>query len=638
MWQWLVHSQIANKWGRELRNVSSTKISAPVKYRVEVILCLFLTGVVLWHYRDAFLNPALFGDDYMNIARSGDFSLGTRLKGFLAPNNSYDNRPLGNLLYILFYRCFGVSPAPYIALLFGLHLINALLGFFLARRLLRNTWLAALASSAWAVNFNVANNVYSFNVIYDSLAFFWWTAALLLYLHDREKESSTAKLGALLCFFMCTRSKEVGVMFAPSILAYEIAAMDWTAWRNLGMLKSTLARILRKQWPFHVIAILFVVFYTRNSAWGLNSVPTHPYYLDLSYRAFREGMEFYLSFVTFNHRVFQGTTLIGLGFGIAFVWAALLRQRVLWYTLATFVLALLPVIFLVNSRAQIYLYTPLYSLIVTLVGLAGHSLLRVQKRGRYVGATLAYAALVLMCLQYLKTDSKYAGYIRASYANQRSIAGEIVSCLRRWYPTVPDNARFYFRGMPDDIPNPELYVEYMPRLLYGGWGIRSYSASNSEEIVVREQRQGGGRFYFFEIGERGNGGRLGGAAQNIIEDRTAEVEALLRTAPPPSAEPPVLTPQPGVRLTATPSRLRAGTDTVVYRIEGLKTGEIDMLYKIDDELQPPILDWRMDDHDRIMMFVASTTRKGVYHIIGIRRSGTLPTNAWISVNARLVVE
>ena len=609
------------------------------KFKIEILLSLLIAGIVCWNFADTFHNPALFGDDYMNISRSRDLSFATHLKGFLAPNNSYDNRPLGNALYRWLYVILGVHPLPYISILLGLHLANAVLGFILALRLLRDRFLATLCVLTWALNYNLANNVYSFNVVYDNLAFFWWTAGLLLYLCHREHRNAPAYAGALICFLMATRSKEVAVMLPFSLFAYEVLFLEGKALRNLTKLRESLAAIARRLWPFFLLAGLYAVFYLRKSAWGVNSGPRDPYYMQLSYHTFMEGLQYYLSCAALEHALFRNPAAVYLCFGTIMLWAAVLRQRVIGWASLTFILTLLPVLFFVNLRQQIYLYLPLFCMSLIVAGLIGHTLISALGYFGRTGTRLAYVVVTALFLSYGAENAKYKAYAQDYNTNARSEANGIVARLVAWYPEVPAGARFYFLGLPQDLPNPDLYVLFMPRLLYHNRSISVFRISNRNELLDLEVFLKDGNFYCFEFPDYG--ARLDkNHSQDVIEDRTIELKKLKKTTLAswaPGGWPNRLKVE-GVQLHASLAEVRPGYDSIEYQVTGMKALAVDMLYTIDGRLMPPVTNWHLDFQQRARVFVGADSQKGLYHIIGIRETNPVNPNKWIEANVTVRVK
>ncbi len=102
---------------------------------------------------------------------------------------------------------------------------------------------------------------------------------------------------------------------------------------------------------------------------------------------------------------------------------------------------------------------------------------------------------------------------------------------------------------------------------------------------------------------------------------------------------PTVTPQfrnlENVHLEVTPSEAIAGRDTIQYRVAGLKAKAIDVLYTIDGNPMPAVRNWSLDARQSVSILVGTTSRKGEYHIIGIRDSAAPDRNLWISVDARV---
>jgi hypothetical protein len=93
----------------------------------------------------------------------------------------------------------------------------------------------------------------------------------------------------------------------------------------------------------------------------------------------------------------------------------------------------------------------------------------------------------------------------------------------------------------------------------------------------------------------------------------------------------------GVKLEVTPQQAVAGTDTLQYRVFGLPAKAIDMLYTLNDQSMPPVRKWALDSQQTARIFVSATTRKGWYHIIGIRDSDAQDRAAWIKVDVRVQI-
>ena len=107
--------------------------------------------------------------------------------------------------------------------------------------------------------------------------------------------------------------------------------------------------------------------------------------------------------------------------------------------------------------------------------------------------------------------------------------------------------------------------------------------------------------------------------------------------PPESSTTPRFVQSAGVRLEITPVEAVAGEDTVEYRFFGLKARVVDLLFTVDGKPMPPVRNWYLSAEHVERVFVDSATRKGVYHIIGVRDSHSTDWNTWIrlDVTARI---
>ena len=88
----------------------------------------------------------------------------------------------------------------------------------------------------------------------------------------------------------------------------------------------------------------------------------------------------------------------------------------------------------------------------------------------------------------------------------------------------------------------------------------------------------------------------------------------------------------GVRLEITPKEAVAGMDTVEYRFFGLNARVVDLLFTVDGKQMPPLRNWYLSTEHVERVFLDSATRKGLYHIIGVRDSYSPDRNTWIRLD------
>jgi len=92
-----------------------------------------------------------------------------------------------------------------------------------------------------------------------------------------------------------------------------------------------------------------------------------------------------------------------------------------------------------------------------------------------------------------------------------------------------------------------------------------------------------------------------------------------------------------VKLEVNLPELVAGKDTLRFRVLNLETHSIDVLYKLNGELLPPIRNWRLDNNYAVSLPLDKSTPRGVYHWIGIRKAAARDWNKWIPLDLRITV-
>jgi hypothetical protein len=93
---------------------------------------------------------------------------------------------------------------------------------------------------------------------------------------------------------------------------------------------------------------------------------------------------------------------------------------------------------------------------------------------------------------------------------------------------------------------------------------------------------------------------------------------------------------PGVKLDVSPAIVHRGTDTLTIRTVNLEARIIDVLYSLDGQLMPPLLQWRLDARHSAAMPVGPATPVGAYRFIAIRPSDT-GDGSWIKADAHTQV-
>jgi hypothetical protein len=89
---------------------------------------------------------------------------------------------------------------------------------------------------------------------------------------------------------------------------------------------------------------------------------------------------------------------------------------------------------------------------------------------------------------------------------------------------------------------------------------------------------------------------------------------------------------PDIQSRSNPREVTSGKDAIVFRVSGSSVVAIDLLYTLDGRPMPPQRHWVLDSSQEIRMKVGPSTRKGLYHFIGIRDSYAPDPDRWIKID------
>jgi hypothetical protein len=81
---------------------------------------------------------------------------------------------------------------------------------------------------------------------------------------------------------------------------------------------------------------------------------------------------------------------------------------------------------------------------------------------------------------------------------------------------------------------------------------------------------------------------------------------------------------------------RASRDFIDCRIPGIKSNSVDILYKLEGEIMPPIRNWTLSDDS--LLHLGPMSRNGTYTLIGIREYGSPEPDLWMQVNAEIRIQ
>ncbi len=175
---------------------------------------LFLILAVLLAYVNVYHNPPVLDDKNIIMHNAELQSFSGMLKGGAGMTGFY--RPLQMGLYFCIYQLFGASLPAFHALNVILHAANAMLVFWLGRRLGFKTAAAFLAALLWAVHPINTSAVDMMSATAAPLACFFMLAGMLALLPD----FSARKLCYAVLLFICAlASKQSAVVFPALVTA-----------------------------------------------------------------------------------------------------------------------------------------------------------------------------------------------------------------------------------------------------------------------------------------------------------------------------------------------------------------------------------------------------------------------------------
>jgi hypothetical protein len=382
---------------------------------------ILLSGFCAWRFAYFWI------EDFNSLYWVSRESAWTMLWHNLNPASDFF-RPFGMLFYWMSWNAFDLHPLPYHLLAWALHTLNVVLLYVVLSKIVRSPYAAAIGALLFGFRANFAVVYWSFGAIFELLACALMFIALLLWRREERSWRSILLICAL--YVLAIKSKEMAIMLPAVLVLHDLCLVNWSRRRSL-----TYALL-------GAIALWFVYF--KVSSMG-STAPDHPYYMDLSVLTFGRGYGWY-----FDH--LYGTSL---RWGAWFVASVVLlcgmafkrETRGMFFLGYTFV-TLLPVVFLVNHRYDVYWYVPFFGI----AGLAAVLVDALEQRLRQwlPARVLAFAGLfvfILLSVQHYRREMRESAALLDS---QRSLAGEyraFIEALQQMPPPQAE-ATIYYKSFP----------------------------------------------------------------------------------------------------------------------------------------------------------------------------------------------
>jgi len=190
-----------------------------------------LIGGAVWSVMVPFY---FIGDDFEHLARAKspiiaglwELTIHGQLGAFL--------RPVGFASIFLDYRLYGFRPAGYHLTNLVIHLACVAGVYFLSTELRFPSQIASIASLLYAVFPIEAEVVAWMGARFDLLSACFTIWGAVLYLSYRRSGRVSKYVGALVCFFLATLSKENAYVFPLMLVAAEYLVLPERRWRPLG--------------------------------------------------------------------------------------------------------------------------------------------------------------------------------------------------------------------------------------------------------------------------------------------------------------------------------------------------------------------------------------------------------------------
>ena len=334
-----------------------------------LILILFLA--ILGTYYESLPYPFLNLDDPYYICEN-PFIRDLTWKGIYSIFSQpiVDNYfPLQIISYALDYQIWHVQPFGYRLHNVILHVLNAVLVFFLLKKIFSNPWVSFLAALLFGLH---PVNVESVTWVAERknvLSMAFTLLSFLAYLSYKEEPKLSRRRGfyfaALFLFSMALLAKASAVVLPPLLILYDFCFLPKGKWE-----------IVRDKLPFLALALLFsvlAVWIYRHGGYLADYHGNSPYLTFLAMiNVFVEYIIYLIVPVYLDHlywtpipqSIWERQVLLSMAAIIlmgVLAWRSFRRDRIFFFWLGWFFISLLPVLNivpLVILRADRYMYLP----------------------------------------------------------------------------------------------------------------------------------------------------------------------------------------------------------------------------------------------------------------------------------------
>ena len=401
--------------------------------------------VLCWEDVSWALRPGLFPilDELSTRAEFARISYGPFLH--ILPNTFYADRPIGWIFIGLMGDLFGFSYAKQVACLIAIHFGNCGFAFLLFRRLGASTPISIAAVALFGSLATTMITVTYLGESFDVICLFFLLSSTLALVY--EARGSTF-LSAVL-FLAALRSKEFAIV-TPFLFTVLVALRMPTtsAWGGLGS-------AMRRLWMHYVILLAFSLRYlSLRSSYVADHASGNPYFMEVRLGTVLRSLSYYTALIFAAEGSHWQLAPIGIamGLGIILCWAVLRRRAGVAFGICAYVLTLLPVCMLPNTRAPFWVYAPQLFLILAFGLLAEDALASlVRPRGLRWGAGACIALVCLSCCVVFRRGSYFKDRVRWDLSVRRTstrTAHDVTAQL----PHMRAGTHIYVNHSRDTIP------------------------------------------------------------------------------------------------------------------------------------------------------------------------------------------
>ncbi|MDP9172202.1 MAG: hypothetical protein M3N54_16415, partial [Acidobacteriota bacterium] len=405
--------------------------------------CLCLLLVIFTWFTAHGLRMFFSGDDMMNMYNAWNqnpWRLGRSLLFVWMPVY----RPLGAVVYRVFYALFGFHNLPLYIFCWLLLAFNVVLSYKFFRTMRAAIVPALTAVSLTLVHGNFQDLYLSAGTIYDRLWFLFTLLGLIVY--ARMKPSLARSLLVAEICLLAMASKESGVALPALLACYEVIFILPDAWGA-----GKVGEWLKAAVPLYaVLAVLSVVFVLR-----VGRTPelsgTAAYHPHASLGVWLSHMGEYFTTLVYRQRTIPGYAAATLLIATALA-AGLARNRLMIFGWLFFVITITPVA-LITTRPGYVLYVPDIGIGLYAAGLAG------LIPERWVRLQLALFLVVTAATTFFHVRN-WPGPFPPEASPEKRFSEQ----FQREYPKLPPNSKLLFAS--DDFPPATWDLPFNTWLLY----------------------------------------------------------------------------------------------------------------------------------------------------------------------------